>query len=407
MQYSTDNKTYIPFVDSAKCNRCGICLNVCPGETPVNFAACTQQTSSSGELHTTWGTFTGCYLGYATDTGIRQCASSGGIIPAFAKQFLNAHKSAAALSTAMDSTSPFETRAQLCKNFGSYLETSGSKYCPAATNSALAQLKGSGIQHLLCIGLPCHLQGIKKAQNKPFLKNLDSVVSIGLLCGGMRGIEATKWVVKSRGYKVKNVEHIRYRGNGWPGFMKVTFKDRSPDMIIPYPDYCDEFFGSWQPVRCSLCLDRTAQCADISVGDAWLEELKGDNNGWSVIVTRSERGEKLLHAAVKNNYLTISEMSADMLFRSQKGLNYLIQKNLIPTVNFYQTIHKSVPIYQLPPIKLSLGDCLKIIIRDTQTTVLRTISASVFVYKVIKTLKHILLRAVFQFTGREKQTNCS
>lgn len=43
-----------------------------------------------------------------------------------------------------------------------------------------------------------------------------------------------------------------------------------------------------------MCPDHTGELADLSLGDAWLPELKGQKLGESLILTRTEAGERLL-----------------------------------------------------------------------------------------------------------------
>jgi coenzyme F420 hydrogenase subunit beta len=104
--------------------------------------------------------------------------------------------------------------------------------------------------------------------------------------------------------------------------------------------YWSTYFSSYffTPLRCLLCNDGTAQLADISVGDAWLPELK-DDLGTSLIITRTDIGEKLINSAYTNKIINICPQSFSIILRSQKS-NLSFKNNLIVRLNVAKKILK-------------------------------------------------------------------
>ena len=90
-------------------------------------------------------------------------------------------------------------------------------------------------------------------------------------------------------------------------------------MEITYMDSWG-FIQKYRPLRCYLCPDLTAEFADISVGDPWYREIKGDEPGRSLILVRTEKGRDILHQAIAKGYVTAEKASPEIIYRSQKNL---------------------------------------------------------------------------------------
>jgi coenzyme F420 hydrogenase subunit beta len=348
MGYARKNRTFVPTINKHACKQCGICLAVCPGHKCGITGPAEQANNHSGIGPVAVGKYIKCYIGHAADANQRMAATSGGIVPAITSYLLEEKIVEAVVASTMDEQFPFLAKSMMCTTKEDLLRTGGSKYCPVAVNSIIADPGIAAIKSMAWIGLPCHIQGLCKARKYAPLKMVPSIISIGLLCGGSRGQEATKWVLKSRKLPVADVGKIRYRGNGWPGSMKVEFKSGLESPEIPYGKYKDICFDSWEPWRCSLCAERTSQMADISVGDAWLKELLVHKEGFSLIVTRSEKGENLIRAAAEKGVIKIIEKDFETITRAQKGLVQDISSMVLPAIRFAGKFRKRVPEYASP-----------------------------------------------------------
>jgi coenzyme F420 hydrogenase subunit beta len=71
------------------------------------------------------------------------------------------------------------------------------------------------------------------------------------------------------------------------------------------------------PLRCTMCPDQLAELADISLGDAWLPEFRSDKIGESIMVTRTEFAETLLHNLKKEGQIALSQVSLEKVKKSQ------------------------------------------------------------------------------------------
>jgi coenzyme F420 hydrogenase subunit beta len=345
MVYSTKNRTYVPIIDSALCTLCGLCFMVCPGLHASAKAPVPRHGSSDdrGPLSNPFGVYRKCFIGHASDQEIRYRASSGGIATVLSAYVLEAGRIDAVVTTRMKKDFFIDTEPALCRSRKEVMNSMGSKYCPAATNSILKAIDTGLLNSVMFTGLPCHMTGLYNARALHPLKTLKKVVTIGLLCGGMRGQEGTDWILKKRNIAMSSLSDITYRGDGWPGSMKLISRDRATPAVIPYAEYGDEYFESWQPWRCFLCVDRTSQTADIALGDAWLPELKKDTMGTSLILARTDKGLHLIEEALSNGIIEAQEIDSDTVARSQKGLVFDIEHSVESSLYLARLMGRRTP----------------------------------------------------------------
>jgi len=384
MVYSPKHRTYIPFVSREKCTNCEICYRVCPG-----LHVYRRESDEKFEF----GRHIKCFIGHAADPEIRHNASSGGIATAVSLFLLESESPAAVVATRMKEKSIYDTEPTLCKSGSEVLRAMGSKYCPATTNSILKDLNRRTNHSIVFIGLPCHIQGIRNAQEFEPLKKIDNIITIGLLCGGVRGQEGTKWILKNRNIATESVQCIKYRGDGWPGVMQIQFKNSKKNIKIPYQQYNDEYFESWQPWRCFLCLDRTAESADISLGDAWLPELKEDSQGTSIIVARTEKGLRIIEEAIKHEAIKAFEVSSETFWKSQLGLWKDINNNVKPILYLAKLLGKKVPNYQIILINPGIKPIIKQARNMLKSAMLRRMTTSNSFFKLVEVIRNIKERS--------------
>lgn len=384
MEYSSGNRTYAPLIDSGACTACGICRNVCPGLH-------VEPAGSGDDQLDKVGTYEKCFLAYANDEEIRYRSSSGGVATALSLHLLE-QGPAVVVGTRMKGGqgSLFDTEPVVCASKDDLLSVMGSKYCPSAPNTAIRTLGESPAKSAAFIGLPCQVRGISRSLAFKPLKGMEQVLTIGLLCGGMRGQEATEWILKKYHVDKGMVQKIRsHRGWGWPGNMLIQLKSGEELMKIPYMDFHDEFFESWQPWRCSLCLDRTSKSADISLGDAWLPELKKDGSGTSLIIARTPKGLRLVEEAIEHGAVTAQEIDRETLMRTQTGLWEELDKNVRPMLSMALLLGRELPLSSFRNPGPGWKSLLRAAKRMARQAVLRKMTTSGPLYACITFVQNV------------------
>ena len=108
-----------------------------------------------------------------------------------------------------------------------------------------------------------------------------------------------------------DIGSVKFRGNGWPGYMLIKSEKAEADIWIPFSNYWDSGFGQYfYGLGCYLCNDHTNILADISLADPWTlphEPIKR-LGGATLVVVRSERGLGVFREAVEAGYLSAIEV---------------------------------------------------------------------------------------------------
>ncbi|MBI4295764.1 MAG: Coenzyme F420 hydrogenase/dehydrogenase, beta subunit C-terminal domain [Chloroflexi bacterium] len=309
---------YVPQIDKAGCNECGLCFEVCPGRS-VDFARLSSSVFGRPAEDSLMGHYLGCYTGHATNHDIRYNSASGGMITALLVFALEKGLIDGALVTRMSPARPLEPEPVIATSREGIIAAAKSKYCPVPANIAVKQILEQSGRYAVA-GLPCHIHGIRKAElrNKKLRDRI--ALHLGIVCSHTDSFRMTDLVLRKYKVNKDDIAGLHYRGEGWPGSMSIQLKDGSRQ-LVPLHDYIVYHrFGFFTPRRCVFCLDRNADLADISSGDAWLPDISArDKVGTSLVVSRSEAGRALLEQAVAGNYIQLEERDARTLRQGAAG----------------------------------------------------------------------------------------
>jgi coenzyme F420 hydrogenase subunit beta len=300
---------YTVDIDEQICNRCGLCLSCCPSHDLSPY----QLPATSG-VEKYLGNLRGTYLGYSLDSSARFEASSGGLASELVALACEAGIVDGAIVTRMNAEKPLKAEPYLAKTADEIRAARGSKYNLSPVGLAIREiLRESG--KFAVVGLPCHLHAVSRATAA--MPELDSkiVLRIGLFCHRTAYPAATEFMLRREGLAVSEVESVAYKGEGWPGSMRVQLK--SGEMRFFYsPYYFRLYFHPpfFTPRRCFVCVDSTAQLADVSLGDAWLPQLAEiDRLGTSAITVRTDTGEALLTDACTRKRVIVQPIDPRLL----------------------------------------------------------------------------------------------
>lgn len=339
-----DDGVFVPEIDKAKCNNCGLCGGVCPGHS-VDFdrlnMACFGKYPDSALL----GNFLNCYVGHATEEKLRIASSSGGLVTALLIFALEKNLIDGALVTNMRRASPLMPEVILARTREDILSSQGSKYCPVPANIGLQEIMQDDGKYAV-VGLPCHIHGIRKAELLSKELRTKIVLRLGIFCSHSVSFSGTEFLLKREGIDAGQVSGLSYRGCGWPGGMTIDLKDEQ-SKFIPLELYWGNYLGHdfYTPSRCLFCSDAVAEFSDISFGDAWLREYRGDTLGTSVIISRTEAGERLLHMASTEGGIEIHRTNSMQVFTSQRSTLNFKKKNLKARFVVAKLIGKHTPRY--------------------------------------------------------------
>lgn len=347
---------FIPKLNREKCINCGICYKVCPGHE-VNFKMLNQELFGKQPRNIFMQNFIDCYIGYSTDHNIRYNSSSGGLITQLLIFALEEGMINGALVTRMKKNNTLEPEPFIAKTKEEIIEASKSKYCPVPLNIVLKEILYSKEEKFAVVGLPCHIQGIRKAEKIDSKLKEKIVFHLGIVCNHTPTFLATEFLLKKLKVKKENLAKLEYRGNGWPSGIKIATKNGTK-LFIPHfsSDYWGGVFNKYFiPARCSLCNDKICGLSNASFADAWIPELlRDDNVGTSIVISRTKIFDEFLKKAVMKHKIRLNEVNEDVVLQSQSL--YIVRKKLEARIKLFMLFRKKIPDFYENSSKLNTSD---------------------------------------------------
>jgi coenzyme F420 hydrogenase subunit beta len=357
MRVDTRKGTFVPNIDWQNCNECGLCYRICPGHQPY-FAKENTEIFTSEHTNALVGKYLNCYVGHASDHYIRHNSSSGGLVTQLLIYALDKGIIDGALVTKMSEKDPLRPKSFIARTEEEILSAAKSKYCPVPVNIALREVINNPGKYAV-VGLPCQIQGVRKAEhNITSLKNR-LILHFGLACNHVPTFLATEYLLKKLGVSKNQVGKIDYRSKGHPSNLMITLKN-GRGKYVPHNSelYWGGAFSSFfYSQRCALCADKVCKFADISFMDAWLPEFSKRNLRESIIISRTAQGENLLHSTLSKKVIELTEIPVDKVIESE-NLD-LARRRYSAYTRFLRQLHKETIIPDKPLSRIRLGDYLK------------------------------------------------
>jgi coenzyme F420 hydrogenase subunit beta len=305
-----------PFVVEEKCKRCGRCKDVCPGVRLNNNNSLPNVIS---ELTSEWGPVIELYEGYACDEKIRFAGSSGGMTTALALYGIEKSDYAGILHIRTDPNDPLGNVPTFSVNREDLLETTGSRYGPAAPCEAFDLIRRAD-RPCIFIGKPCDVAALSNARKMDPVLDKNVALTISIFCAGTPSRRGTLKMLRAMGIdNLQSLESINYRGNGWPGDAIAELVGGN-QVTMTYEQSWDNILSQHSQLRCRLCPDSSGEFADISCGDPWYRVIEPSEPGSSLVLARSEKGLEFIKKAQKDSYIIIEERTPEVLPQSQSSI---------------------------------------------------------------------------------------
>jgi coenzyme F420 hydrogenase subunit beta len=290
---------------------------ICPGRE-IGFAPARTYDEAA------WGPVLEVWEGHATDAALRFSGSSGGVVSALALYCVESETVAGAVQVRARKDQPLLNETVISKTRDDILEASASRYSPASPCEKLAEVRRDGRKHMF-VGKPCDVAGATRLMDADQSLRKSIALTVSIFCAGTPSKAATRELIRAMDVSEEaHVDSVRYRGLGWPGRMTVQFREKDQDRVesasMSYADGWGKILQKHTQWRCRLCADHIGEHADLSVGDPWYRPIGENEPGDSLIVVRTERGRRILRAAVEAGYLDIEARNLETLAASQPNL---------------------------------------------------------------------------------------
>jgi len=330
MRVNEKKGVYEPVL-TGECNECEICLRVCPG-LGVDFRKLNMEIFGREPEDILLGNHESCYVAHSTDEKLRYDSSSGGMITQVLVYLLEEGLIDGALVTRMNPERPLEPEPFIARTSEEVIESRGSKYCPVPANIALREIIDVPGRYAV-VGLPCHIHGVRKAEilNRKLRERI--VYHLGIVCNHTPSFKATRFLLDMLGVRPEDVTGIRYRGEGWPGSLRV--ETVAGEILLLLPEYWGSGFGQlFMPDRCRLCADHMAELSDISFADPWLREFDDETIGKTLMVLRKNHG--MLNKLKEEGMCKLEPIESSKVLQSQIYNIYMKKKVNIAKNNIYR-----------------------------------------------------------------------
>jgi coenzyme F420 hydrogenase subunit beta len=189
------------------------------------------------------------------------------------------------------------------------LEAAQSKYIITSVNEILPEIS-SFKGRLAYVGLPGQVQSIRKLQKA----GDKAVENIKYIFGPFYGNTLMFSSVRSflRSYKIsdyQNISKLWFRYGEWPGNMRIEMTD---GRSVELPKFHANYLIPFHILKNSLlCTDLSNEFTDISGGDAWAPVYEERGKGFSMVLSRTTEGARILNEMESKGLISLSQITAD------------------------------------------------------------------------------------------------
>lgn len=323
--------------NNALCTACGACTGICPSnaieiitntagylvaninnDLCINCRKCAKICPSNPENKPSIETddiFHGAclagYVGYASDSTIRQKSQSGGIVTALLCYLLEKGEIEGAI---VNNLNPQTRRPQavLASSKSEIIDACGSYY---AQSSVAKTILENSDKTTAAVVLGCQAESLQLIREKYPNITLPKY-TIGLICAGQNSGDMIDDLIQQSGCDDKQVSKFRFRDKsyGWPGDVHVTTSTK--DCWLPKENRY-KLKQVYELHRCIACYDQMNIFSDIVCGDPWGISHKQQPEGHTVVIARTETGKNLLENAARDGAIVLEELSIEDILRGQ------------------------------------------------------------------------------------------
>ena len=313
------------------CTGCGACVNLCPYQvfyndqtivldacdikegrcfafcprTPTDLDAMRRRFFAPGNLTPEIGAVKGYLIARAADAAVRRGAQHGGTVSALMALALDE----GLIDTAIvaEGADRFLQQGVAVGDGAEVLKRGKSKFIAAATVAAFNRAAKGPAEAIGVVATPCQVFALAKMRMKP-LPELDNNIDklklvIGLFCG---------WALDWRKFTALLAARTALEditGMDIPqGRRLVVVYTRNGALEIPWDEVA--------PIAreaCGVCIDTTAEFADLSVGSARIGETWETTRTWNQVIVRTEAGQALIDLARRKGVLEFRDPPAGVL----------------------------------------------------------------------------------------------
>lgn len=261
------------------------------------------------------GHYENSYIGYSEQ--YRETSSSGGIAT-YVFHYLLANNIVDNLYIVKEFQGNYAY--QLFTDAKAIIEISKTRYIPVTLDQLFLHL--DRVEGKVAIsGVACFIKAIRLKQHYNSQLQEKIPFLIGIICGGWKSEFFTQFLVQSSNIK-GNYQKQEYRikdENSSSSDYSFGAYDESNNFKTVKMHTVGDMWGTglFKSKACEFCTDVVTELADISLGDAWLDQYRQDGLGNSIIVTRTKLADKIIQEGINNSQLNVKPVDKKLIEISQ------------------------------------------------------------------------------------------
>lgn len=304
-------------------------LQVCPGtnlqgpgpvrETKPKNTAVRETKPKDGDevrVEPLWGPLRTVNRSWASDEEVRFHGAGGGTLSALAAYLLDSREVEAVIHVKADPERPWLTTSTISRSVSELEAAAQSRYGPSSPLVLLHTLLDEGVRFAV-IAKPCDVSAVRALMQTDERAAKQIAYLLTIFCGGTHHARIPKAIMRFHNVEEKDVAVFRYRGNGWPGPLRVQTKAGEVHDMTYQGAWLNRPWKYDMQFRCKICVDAVGEVADISVPDGWVmkngKPLYDEAPGTNIAIARTEVGVRLLKAAREAGFLTLAPMTVEEL----------------------------------------------------------------------------------------------
>lgn len=325
----------LPQIDNEKCINCGLCHNVCPS---IDNSGLIKGFDLNG-IDSFVGNNIKTRLVKSNDEEIYKNSQSGGAVTAVLKYLLDNKLIDAAVVCEVLFAKEYTSQSVIITNSKDLIRCQKSSYVPVDMLTALKQT--SSYKSVAIVGTGCVIQGVKQLQkqHKKF-NNINYL--LGLICDRTL---------------TKTVSDILYAGKYPNANKKIVWRDKAQNyknpiikIVTGHGEECTQ--PSWKrhalkehftTPRCRICFDKLNIFSDIVFGDPWGMSDVDWQNGMSVVISRTEKGESLLQNMIQDSVIDSKDADINEVISGQAIAKK--RDNVEKAITSFKSIGLTLPSY--------------------------------------------------------------
>lgn len=287
--------------------------DACPGAAVAPW-------SGSHDIHPYWGPLRRVMTGAAVDETVRFEGSSGGAISALLMHALHSGLVDRVVHVGADPARPTQNATVVSRTTREVITGAGSRYTASSPLAILEEELTKG-GRMAFVAKPCDISALRRAARHDPRIDAQVPLMLSFFCGGIPSHDGVGRILEAMGLADAAISAFRYRGQGWPGQCVAQSEDgRRGEMS--YHDSWGRYLSREVQFRCKICPDAVGGVADIACADAWYGDESGypkfeEEEGRSLIISRTEAGERLLESAFAAGVLSASPLPVEEIEKMQ------------------------------------------------------------------------------------------